>query len=322
LRSGARPRHGWRAPLYRSHRAAAAAGIRAALWVALASIFFVLAGWPSADVALSLVAVVIGLGATTPNPQVFTKVALIAAPITGVLAGILEFLILDGVTDFPLLALALAPFIIGAAVAKTWPHPIVSALGRFSLIFILVILSPSNPQSYDPNSFLFTVLFLCAGIGSLLAAQLLVPPASGESRQSWLLASVRRELDHVLSRRDRRWAPHEAMFRDAARIGHLAAAKTASPRHGAVLREAHASFDQAATIRMCHAGLARGAGGPGSDVVTAARRALSARDPQRIHDMAHEFAGTAPARDALVVAGIVIEAAARHAVEPTVEQAA
>src|SRR5262252_4496373 len=236
LQAGRRPRHGWRTPLYRSHRTAAAAGIRAALCVALASIFFVLAGWPSADVAFSLVAVVIGLGATTPNPQGFTKVALIAAPITAVLAGILEFLILDGVTEFPLLALALAPFIIGAAVAKTWPHPIVSALGRFSLIFILVILSPRNPQSYDPNTFLFTVLFLCAGIGSLLAAQLLVPSASGESRQRWLLASVRRELDHVLSRRDRRWAPHEAMFRDAARIGHLAAAKTASPRHGAVLR--------------------------------------------------------------------------------------
>ena len=322
LRSGARPRHGWRAPLYRSHRAAAAAGIRAALWVALASIFFVLAGWPSADVAFSLVAVVIGLGATTPNPQGFTKVALIAAPITAVLAGILEFLILDGITEFPLLALALAPFIIGAAVAKTWPHPLVSALGRFSLIFILVILSPSNPQSYDPNTFLFTVLFLCAGIGSLLAAQLLVPPASGESRQRWLLASVRRELDHVLSRRDRRWAPHEAMFRDAARIGHLAAAKTAFPRHGAVLREAHACFDQAATIRMCHAGLARVAGGAGSDVVTAARTALSARDPQRIREVAHGLAGTAQARDALVVAGIVIEAAARHAVEPTAEQAA
>src|SRR5262249_10623818 len=302
--------------------AAAAAGIRAALWVALASIFFVLAGWPSADVALSLVAVVIGLGATTPNPQGFTKVALSAAPSTAVLAGILEFLILDGVTEFPLLALALAPFIIGAAVAKTWPHPIVSALGRFSLIFILVILSPSNPQSYDPNSFLFTVLFLCAGIGSLLAAQLLIPSASGESRQSWLLASVRRELDHVLSRWDRRWTPHEAMFRGAVPLGHLAAPKTAAPQHAAVLREAHACFDQAAAIRLSHAGLAQAAGGSRSDVVTAAQTALSSRDPERIRDVAHKLAGTAQARDALVVAGIVIEAAARQAVKPTVEQAA
>jgi uncharacterized membrane protein YccC len=328
LRSGTRPRRRWRTRLYRSHRAAAAAGIRAALCLVLASTFFVLAGWPSADVALSLVAVTIGLGATTANPQGFTAMALVATPIAAVLAGTLEFLVLDGVTEFPLLAIGLAPFIVGAAVAKTWPHPIVAALGRLNLISILVILSPSNPQSYDPNSFLFTVLFLCAGIALLLAAQLLVPPASGETRQQWLLASTRRELGHVLSRRDRRWAPEEAMFRDAVRIGQLTGATSAGPRQRAVLREALSCFDQAAAIRLCAANLARLAGGPGSDGVAAAQAALLARDPQRIHDAARELAGTAATedagmlatRDALVVAGIVIDSA-EHALEPTLEQA-
>jgi hypothetical protein len=329
LRSGTRPRRGWRTPLYRSHRTAAAAGIRAALCVALTAAFFVLAGWPSADVALTLVAVIIGLGATTPNPQGFTVMALVAAPITAVLAGTLEFLILDGATEFPLLAIALAPFMIGAAVATRWPHPIVAALGRLNLIFILVILSPSNPQSYDPNAFLFTVLFLCAGGASLLAAQLLVPPAAGESRQRWLLASARRELDHVLSRRNRRRAPEEAMFRDAMRIGQLTSVRTADPQQRAVSRQALSCFDQAAAIRLCDASLARLAGGPRSDVVATAQAALSARDPQRIHDAARALAGTAGAEDAgmlatldaLVVAGIVIESA-EHAVEPRVEQSA
>src|SRR5262249_62122479 len=128
---------------------------------------------------------------------------------------------LDGVTEFPLLALALAPFMIGAAVAIRWPNPIVAALGRLNLIFILDILSPSNPQPYDPNIFLFSVLFLIAGVGVLLAGQLLIPPPSGETRLGWLLASARREPDHVLSRRDRRWAPEETKFRTATRIPHL-----------------------------------------------------------------------------------------------------
>jgi hypothetical protein len=44
LRSGTPPRLSWRTPLYRSQRTAAAAGIRAMLCVALASVFFVLAG--------------------------------------------------------------------------------------------------------------------------------------------------------------------------------------------------------------------------------------------------------------------------------------
>jgi uncharacterized membrane protein YccC len=329
LRSGTPPRLGWRTPLYRSQPTAAVAGIRAALCVALASIFFVLAGWPSASSALLLVTIILGLGATTPNPQVFTINALIAAPIAAVLAGILEFLILDGVTEFPLLALALAPFMIGAVVAMRWPHPIVAALGRLNLIFILDILSPSNPQPYDPNSFLFSVLFLVAGIGVLLAGQLLIPPPSDETRLGWLLASARRELDHVLSRWDRRWAPEEATFRDAMRIAQLAGAARGSPRQRAVLTEALSCFDQVGAIRVSHAGLARLAVDPGSQMVGTAKAALSARDPRGICDAARALPGTdatedggmPAARDALVGAAIVIDAA-RRGVEPAMEQAA
>jgi uncharacterized membrane protein YccC len=329
LRSGTPLRLGWRTPLYRSQPTAAVAGIRAALCVALASVFFVLAGWPSASSALLLVTIILGLGATTPNPQVFTINALIAAPIAAVLAGILEFLILDGVTEFPLLALALAPFMIGAVVAMRWPQPIVAALGRLNLIFILDILSPSNPQPYDPNSFLFSVLFLVAGVGVLLAGQLLIPPPSDETRLGWLLASARRELDHVLSRWDRRWAPEEAMFRDAMRIAQLAGAARGSPQQRAVLIEAVSCFDQTGAIRLSHAGLARLAADPGPQIVAIARTALSARDPQGIRDAARALAGSdvtedsdmRAARDALVGAAIVIDAARRVA-GPPMEQVA
>ena len=121
LNASKRPRRAWRTPLFRSQRIAAATGIRAAACFALPSAFFVLAGWPAADVSLSLVAVVIGLGATTPDPKGFTALAFIAAPIAAALAGTLEFLILDGVNEFALLALALAPFMIGATVLMTRP---------------------------------------------------------------------------------------------------------------------------------------------------------------------------------------------------------
>ena len=84
----------------------------------------------------------------------------------------------------------------------------------------------------------------------LLAGHLLIPPPSGETRLGWLLASARRDLDHVLARRDRRWAPEEAMFRNAMRIAQLAGATRGSPQQPTILGEALSYFDQTAAIRL------------------------------------------------------------------------
>jgi hypothetical protein len=197
------------------------AGIRAAACFALPSVFFVLAGWPAADASLSLVAVLIGLGATTPDPKGFTTLAFIGAPIAAALVGVLEFLTLDGVNEFALLALALAPFMIGSTVLMTLPNSLLSGLGRVNLIFILAIFAPSNPPSYNPQTWLFTSLFVWVSAALLLAAQILVPIESNERRQHWILASTRRDFERLLSRRDWRLAPEEAMFRDAAQIGQI-----------------------------------------------------------------------------------------------------
>src|SRR3984893_17013532 len=96
--------------LLRSHRLAGEAGLRAGLWMAMVSACLVLSGWPLTDVALTQGAVLIGLGATTPNPRGFTLLGLIVTPIAAMLAGVLEFVVL-GVTQFPLLAIGLAPFV-------------------------------------------------------------------------------------------------------------------------------------------------------------------------------------------------------------------
>jgi uncharacterized membrane protein YccC len=253
LRSGARPAHMWRTPFYFCHRLAAEAGVRAALWLGMASAFFVLAGWSAAEASLVQLTAFIGLGVTTPNPRGFTVGALIAAPIAAVLAAVLDFVILDGVTEFPLLALALAPFMIGAAVLTTRPNQLLSGVGRLNLIFILVVAGLSNPQTYNPEVFLDSALFVCLAPALLLAAQLLIPPVSDERRRQQLMASARRELDRLQFGRPERYAPEEAMFRDAVRIGQIAA--TGAP--AAQLEEALVLFDQAAAIRLRQPRLAR-----------------------------------------------------------------
>jgi uncharacterized membrane protein YccC len=265
------------------------------------------------------------LGATTPNPRGFTTVGLIAAPIAGALAGIFEFLILDGVSEFPLLAIGLAPFVVGAGLLISGPNPGLASLGRLGLLFFIEIFAPSNPQTYDPQAFVFTSFFVCLGIGLLLAVQFVIPPVSQERRWRQLIASARYELGLVLSSGNRRYAPEEAMFRDAVRVGQIAAAGGTDPQHRIAVEDAFSYFDQAAAIRLCDAKLTELADGPFAGLVAEARAALVDRDVRRIRTSACSLCVTAAgearltkASAALVLTGAVIEVAtARGGDTPT-----
>jgi uncharacterized membrane protein YccC len=218
LRTHSRPPYHWRALIYRSDRVAVEGGIRAAIWLGLAGMVLVYAGWPAASSTLSLVGITIGLGALTPNSRVATALALIAVPIAGIVAGFVEFVILDGVDDFPLLAIGLAPLVIGTALLIASPNRTLSVLGRLSLIFAITTFLPSNPQSYDAQSYIFSFLLNCVAPGLLLATQFLVPPISEDRKRRWLLLSSRREFAQGPSA-DRRFEPEEEMFRDEQRGG-------------------------------------------------------------------------------------------------------
>ena len=201
-------------------------------------------------IGASLAAIVLALLSAKSLPPgvrgLVMELAVFTLPVAAALVGVLEFLVLDGVIEFELLALALAPFMIGAALLTTLANPRTASVGRLLLIFMLVILQPSNPQRYDPQSFLDTSLFTCLGAALLLAAQLLIPPVSDERRRQWLMAPARRELEHGPSRLSRRYSPEESMFRDAVRIGQIAATGASAP----VLEEALSLFDRAGLNRL------------------------------------------------------------------------
>lgn len=297
LRVGTYPSREWRTPLYRSRRIAAENGVRAAIYFALASTFFVFSGWPTTEICLSLVAILIGLSATVPDARAFTALAVVSAPTASLLAGILEFVVLDGVTGFPLLAIALAPFVIGLTLLITLPNPILSTLGRLNLIFTLALFSPSNPQTYDPETFLFSGLFSCIATSLLFAIQRLIPPLSNDSRLQRLLGEARHDLGNLGFGRDRRLAPEEATFRDAARIGQIMAAGGAAPQDRQAFDDAMSCFDRAATLRLCAAQLDRLANGPLTDIAEAARTSLARRDGAAILASARALREAAFQRD-------------------------
>ena len=289
LRSGRSPLRTWRAPLYRSYATSAESGVRAAAWFAIASAFFVSAGWPAASVSLSFVALFAALGTTTPNPRALTVLGLVGAPIAIVLTGMLEFIVLDGADAFPLLAIALAPFTIGAALLLTSRNLLWSSLGRVFLPYMMLILAPSNPQTYNPQAFLFTSLFIIVALALLLVAQTLIPPVSDEKRRMRLLAEARNELQRI---RPNEEAAEEATFRDASRIERFLAAGGAKDNRA--LAEILSCFDQSTTLRLCEAKLMQFAAGPLASLADEARAAIVTRDARSLRAVATRFRELAP----------------------------
>lgn len=133
-----------------------------ALWVAIAALCYILGRMARGERFAVVCRADYRIGGHTPNPRGLTAVALVGTPIAGVLTGMLEFIILNGTDAFLVLAIAIAPFTVGAALLMKSQNLLWSSLGRVNLLFMMVILASSNPQTYNPQVFLFTSLFSVA----------------------------------------------------------------------------------------------------------------------------------------------------------------
>jgi uncharacterized membrane protein YccC len=294
LRAGKDAAHQWRAPLYRSRRIAAESGVRAAIHFTLIAILLMMAGWPETEICLSFVAFIIGLSYIAPDARGLTAVAIAATLIACLLAGILKYFVFNGLSGFPLLAIGLAPVVIGLTLLIAMPK--FSWLGRITLIFTLIVLDPFNPQNYDPQAYLVTSFLVCLAAILSFAAHLLIPPLSNDRRLRRLVYEVHRDLGNVDFQRHPHLAPEEATFRDSTRIERIVAASDVSPSYGRAVDEAMCCFERAAALRRCNAELDRMATGPLAGAAFAARRALAGRGRSAI----------------LIAAEALREAAAKH----------
>ncbi|MDL2406851.1 FUSC family protein [Rhizobium calliandrae] len=282
LRSAKWPSQARRAPMFRSYRTAIESGVRAALWIAIASALFIWTGWPATSVSLSFVLLIAALGATTPSPRAFTAMALLGVPTAAFLTGILEFFILDGTDAFPLLAIAMAPFLIGATLCMTSQNLLWSSLGRVNLSFITIFLAPSNPQSYNPLTFLITGVFIFVAAAILLVAQILIPPVSDAKRRKRLVSSARDDLGRLRSESGQ--SPEEATFREMARLDQFISA--GGTQDSGSLADVLSCFDQSAVMRLCDAKLLQLADGPMALLADQARAALIAQDAKALRTLA------------------------------------
>jgi uncharacterized membrane protein YidH (DUF202 family) len=223
LQAARHPQRRIHAPIYRSRRAAARNGLRAFLAVLISAILFCLGGWSFASLGLALVGLTIAFSANTPNPRAFAANIVIAMPIAALLAGATEFLILDGVDQFPLLAIGMAPVVLAAALLLTSANQQMASIAFLVLVFFVVILSPTNPQVYNPETYLFYSFMAITSVVLLFVLLWTVLPTSDALRRHWYLTSAQAEIRDLLAGGRSRRLDDEALFRDADRIGQLAA---------------------------------------------------------------------------------------------------
>jgi uncharacterized membrane protein YccC len=298
LRAGRYPSRRIHAPIYRSRSAAARNSLRAFLVVLISEILFCLGGWPFASEGLALLALTIALSANSPNPRTFPADAAIAVQIAAVFAGVTEFLILDGVDQFPLLAIGMAPVVLAATLLLTVPHPRLVSIAFLVLIFFLNILSPTNPQVYNPETYLFTSVMAIAAVMLVFVLFRTVLPTSDALRRRWYLTSARAEMRNLLGGGRCHCLDDEALFRDADRIGQLAALRPApDDERRDDLQQALYIFECAAAARRVQTTLAELAAYTGGRLVGDGYSALAACDPVGLRWAAADLSSTAAELD-------------------------
>jgi uncharacterized membrane protein YccC len=183
-------------PTHRDFPVAFRGALRVAIGFAVTAAAFIALGLPAASFALVQVAATAALSSTTPDPKKFANGVLIGMTIAAVTAGIARFTILNGVQGFPMLALAMAPVIATGCFLSL--NPKTFGIGFIVIVFFPVLLSPSNPQSYDAQTFLLNgFLVIVAALILSLVVRIVLPVTPAQQR-IFALDSARRALADAL----------------------------------------------------------------------------------------------------------------------------
>ena len=295
MATGRGSRHGPGLPIYRSRRAAARNALRVFAAFLIVAATFALTSWPDTSFAVVQVGALLGISATNPNPRGFALGALIAMPAAAAIAGITEFLVLDGVDQFPLLAIAMLPPVVAGCLLIATGNPLLFGIGFLNVVFFPVLLSPTNPQSYNPQSYLVESFLAVTGVILLAILLATVLPTSAARKRRWLLGSIARDVrDAAAGRRRARRADAEASYRAADRLGQIAALAFAD------------DADRVATLSLATrlaeiTFAARWVGytlkAVDRDMADRARAALAALDPVRLRAVAGALLGGGHATD-------------------------
>ena len=137
-------------------------GIRAATAVLLSAVIWITTAWPGGAGFVSTVCIVCSLFATHRRP-VIASVGLVKGTFCACIVAMLcNFVLIPRVSDFPLLALILAPFLFAAGKAMQYPRT--APLGVSFNIFVWGLIDPRNAMRTNEIAFFNGSMSLLLGM--------------------------------------------------------------------------------------------------------------------------------------------------------------
>lgn len=167
-------------PVHRDGAGAVLSALRTLIAVGLGCVFCIYSGWADTTGLLVQQAAFTALLGMQANPTASGMAMGWSLIPAAAAAGIIGFALLPSAAEFPMFALALAPFALLMALAAR--HPRTARFGPGLLLYLVLLLSPSNTESFDLASFYNTVLQQAAAVVFMVLAFQLVLPVSPRRR--------------------------------------------------------------------------------------------------------------------------------------------
>ncbi len=166
---------------------------RAFLTIGAASLIWIWTAWPSGTTFITFAT--IGITLFTPQEDAAYAMArtfTAGSVLTVILAAVIEFALLPQVTSFGGFCIALGLVLVpaGALAAQPWQQGVFFAMQAN----FIPLLSPSNPNVYDPPRYYNSAMAILGGIVFAMLAMRLLPPMAPAWRARRLLALTLRDL--------------------------------------------------------------------------------------------------------------------------------
>lgn len=243
-----------RLPVYRDWVGAGLSAARTVIAVGLGGWFCVVSGWPGTTLLLVQLSAFTALLGMQPNPTAAAVNIAIGLPAAALAAGVIGFVLLPQASGFVPFALALAPFAFVFGLAAQ--HPATARFGPGLMLYLTLLLSPANTESFDFAAFLNTVMIQVVALLFMILAFRLILPVSPSRRLFRVADSIGQAVRRALASRPDR---HDRVAARSLRADRLAQAQMwlgrVTPSRRAVLTRLSAFSELTSALRRAEAGL-------------------------------------------------------------------